>query len=226
MTYTYFSCENGFVEHENLYSETVECREYQVQLAETSLQESTLVALPTGGGKTIISVLVAAEMRKQHPDEPILFLAPKQSLVTQQKELFQDLISEDDELFAELTGDVTPTNRSYIYHEGDAEYFFATPQVIENDILDSTLDVSQFSFIVFDECHRGTGDYAYTFIGEEYQEYRPDGLTLGLSASPGTSEDKILIFAIQWYSQILKFFRLMIQLSRTISTRLTLLKNG
>ena len=192
MTYDHFSCEDGYVQHENLYDETVECREYQVQLAETSLKESTLVALPTGGGKTIISVLVAAEMRRRNPNEPILFLAPKKSLVTQQKELFKDLIDEDDDLFVELTGDIRPENRSYIYYEEDAEYLFATPGVIENDIIDSTLDVSQFSMVVFDECHRGTGDYAYTFIGEEYQEYRPDGLTLGLSASPGTSEEKVL----------------------------------
>ncbi|MCK5289609.1 MAG: DEAD/DEAH box helicase family protein, partial [Candidatus Aenigmarchaeota archaeon] len=63
--------------------------------------------------------------------------------------------------------------------------------VIENDIIKGTLNLSQFSVIVFDEAHRTTGDYAYTFIAKKYAEQAKTPLILGLTASPGSTKEKI-----------------------------------
>jgi Fanconi anemia group M protein len=43
---------------------------------------------------------------------------------------------------------------------------------------------------VFDECHRAIRDYAYTFVAKSYNK-NSNGLILGLTASPGGSEEKI-----------------------------------
>jgi len=53
------------------------------------------------------------------------------------------------------------------------------------------LDLSNFSFITFDEAHRCVKDYAYTFVAKKYIEQAEHPLILGLTASPGGSYKKI-----------------------------------
>ena len=45
--------------------------------------------------------------------------------------------------------------------------------------------------MIFDECHRAVGDYAYCFIAKKYVEEVKDSQILGLTASPGSTKDKI-----------------------------------
>ncbi len=45
--------------------------------------------------------------------------------------------------------------------------------------------------IVFDEAHRATGDYAYTFIAKKYLEFGKNVRILALTASPGSDKEKI-----------------------------------
>ncbi|MCK5063283.1 MAG: DEAD/DEAH box helicase family protein, partial [Candidatus Aenigmarchaeota archaeon] len=105
---------------------------------------------------------------------------------------FSDLMDPeqiDTDKFEILTGKVAPAKRGDIYKS--SKIIFATPQVIENDIIKGTLNLSQFSVIVFDEAHRTTGDYAYTFIAKKYAEQAKTPLILGLTASPGSTKEKI-----------------------------------
>ena len=51
-----------------MLAEGLEAREYQKRIAEVATTTNTLVVLPTGLGKTIIAILVAAEMLQRHPD--------------------------------------------------------------------------------------------------------------------------------------------------------------
>jgi len=93
------------------------------------------------------------------------------------------------DIFEVMTGDTRPAKREQLWKEIGA--FFATPQVVENDIISNRLDLSAFSLVVFDECHRATGEYPYTFIAEQYHEARQDSRVLGLTASPGGDRDTI-----------------------------------
>src|SRR5208337_1478279 len=64
---------------------------------------------------------------------------------------------------------------------------FSTPQVFMNDLLTGRLLLDNFSLMIFDEAHRGVGDYPYSFIADRYAATN-DSLILGLTASPGSSE--------------------------------------
>jgi len=51
-----------------------------------------------------------------------------------------------------------------------ADFVFSTPQLVENDIINGIIKPQDFCLIVIDEAHRGTGNYAYTFIAEEFDK--------------------------------------------------------
>jgi len=73
-----------------------------------------------------------------------------------------------------------------------AKIVFATPQTIQNDLIVKRLKLNNCCLIVFDECHRAIGDYAYTFISQAYKMQRDNMKILGLSASPGSDKEKII----------------------------------
>ncbi|MBA7715979.1 hypothetical protein ES703_125038 [subsurface metagenome] len=52
-------------------------------------------------------------------------------------------------------------------------------------------NLSNTALVIFDEAHHSTGDYPYTMIADEYIDNNPDGVILGLTASPGASKNKI-----------------------------------
>ena len=51
--------------------------------------------------------------------------------------------------------------------------------------------LNDVSLIIFDECHRAVGDYAYCFIAKKYINNSNHPQILGLTASPGSTEEKI-----------------------------------
>ena len=60
-----------------------------------------------------------------------------------------------------------------------------TPQALQNDLVQRSYNLEDVSLIVFDEAHRGVGNYAYTFIAELYEKQGTNTRGLGLTASPG-----------------------------------------
>jgi Fanconi anemia group M protein len=66
-----------------------------------------------------------------------------------------------------------------------------TPQALQNDLIQRSYDLTDVSLIVYDEAHRGVGDYAYTFVAEMYEKQAKNQLSLGLTASPGHKADHV-----------------------------------
>ncbi|MHA2120065.1 MAG: ERCC4 domain-containing protein, partial [Promethearchaeota archaeon] len=60
-----------------------------------------------------------------------------------------------------------------------------------NDIISGLYSIKDVSLIIFDECHRAVGDYAYCFIAKKYIENASSPQILGLTASPGSTQEKI-----------------------------------
>jgi len=164
-------------------------RLYQELIASTATQKNTLCILPTGLGKTYVALLVAAYRLEKFPKSKILMLAPTRPLVNQHMKTFREnmILKEDD--FISLTGKIHASDRKVFYKRG--KLFFATPQLIRNDIGNKILDLSDFSLMVIDECHRSVKKYAYTTVVDEYIKTNPNSLILGLTASPGGIKDKI-----------------------------------
>jgi len=173
-------------DNELLDLEGIEEREYQINIGKVASELSTLVVLPTGMGKTMIAFMVMADRLEDFPEKKILFLAPTKPLVSQHaRDIDSTLDVDEPQLF---TGEVKPEDRKELWDENDI--IVSTPQVIKNDLMARRIDLKDVSLTVFDEAHRAVGDYSYVYIGERYRE--TDGLSLGLTASPGSEIDDIL----------------------------------
>lgn len=165
-----------------------ESRLYQQSIFANSVNKNTLVVLPTGLGKTIIAIM-SCVFYFNKTGKKVLFLAPTKPLVEQQEKSFKSFFVNSNEFsFQVLTGLVSPKKRADLYSKAD--FVFSTPQLVENDIINGIINTCDFCLIVIDEAHRGTGNYAYTFIAEEFD--KANAKILALTASPGTSKEEIL----------------------------------
>jgi len=170
-------------------ADVLQRRRYQLELAETAMDNHTLVCLPTGLGKTTVSLLVTAQ-RLHEVGGTALLLAPTKPLVSQHAEFYREALTVPDEEIVVFTGEVRPDDRAELFE--DAQVVIATPQVVENDLVGNRISLSEVTHVTFDECHRATGDYAYTYIAERYHEQAEQPLATGMSASPGDDEESIL----------------------------------
>ncbi|NHN41722.1 DEAD/DEAH box helicase [Halorubellus sp. JP-L1] len=178
----------AYVEHPLLNPGFIERRLYQLQLAGAAADAHTLVCLPTGLGKTTVSLLVTAR-RLHEVGGTALLLAPTKPLVNQHAQFYREALSVPDDEIVVFTGEVKPEDRAALW--GEARVVIATPQVVENDLVGSRITLSDVTHVTFDECHRATGDYAYTYIAERYHQDAENPLVTGMSASPGGDEEEI-----------------------------------
>ncbi len=167
-----------------LRSDSIERRFYQETIAQIALRRNTLVCLPTGLGKSVVAVYVAAERLRQLPNKSIGMLAPTKPLVVQHYQTFQKFLNLDPNSIVWLTGEIQPERRVELWNK---RVIFSTPQVFMNDLLTGKVPLGNFSLMIFDEAHRAVGDYPYGFIADRYSSL-DDGLILALTASPGSSE--------------------------------------
>lgn len=173
----------------SLLKENFQPRDYQKNIAESALKKNCLVVLPTGIGKTYVAILVAANRLEKYPESKILMLAPTRPLANQHRETFMNFLNLPPELLITLTGKISPDERMKIYDK--VKLIFATPQTIANDIITEKLNLSNFSCLVVDECHRSVKRYPYPFVSKKYMLQSQYPLILGLTASPGATREKI-----------------------------------
>jgi Fanconi anemia group M protein len=176
------------IKQEYIKSNTVESRQYQINIAKSASESNTLVVLPTGLGKTIIAlIIIAKELKKDN--NKILFLAPTKPLVIQHSQFLKQFLDINEESIIVFTGEIAPEKRKKMWEE--SRIIVSTPQVIENDLLSKRLDLKNVSFLIFDECHHAVGEYSYVFVSEMYKKQKADGLILAMTASPGNDIKKI-----------------------------------
>lgn len=182
-----FTVSGSHVKHPLLRTQSVQYREFQLNLAASAVDESTLVVLPTGLGKTVIAAMVAADV-KAHRGGKVLFLAPTKPLAQQHMQSFSRLLdtTERMELF---TGSTSAAKRARLWAE--SQFVFATPQGIGNDIEKKRYTLENVSLLIFDEAHRAVGDYSYVNISKQYRAHARSPLVLGLTASPGSEIERV-----------------------------------
>lgn len=176
-----------WIKHPLIKDQKIESRLYQQILAADVLKKgSTIIVAPTALGKTIVAVLVAAERLKNFKGSKVLILSPSKPLTAQHEESFREFMNLP---VTSLTGDIKPEKRAKRWDE--YQIICATPQTIESDLISSRYSLKDVSLIVFDECHRGVGSYSYVYLASKYQKEAKNPLVLGLTASPGSDENKI-----------------------------------
>ena len=167
--------------HPNIVPDAVEERRYQTNLVNSCLGSNTLVILPTGLGKTIVALRVAAEYVEKGK---VLILAPTKPLLDQHSATFYDLFVGHS--VCVVSGTTAPKKRAEMVQENDV--IISTPQTVFNDLAAGRYNLDPFSLIIYDEAHRGVGDYAYVRIAEFCSRSMR---SIGITASPGHSIEKI-----------------------------------
>jgi len=162
---------------------TVRRRLYQEVIFAAATQRNTLVVLPTGLGKTVIAVLLAAYRLEKEPDSKVVMLAPTRPLVGQHHKTFSRMMRVMPGRLQVITGE-TPVKQRERYWRGSS-ILFMTPQTLRSDLDRGRYDLSRVSLIIFDEAHRARGRYDYVAIADYYIRQREDPRILGLTASPG-----------------------------------------
>jgi Fanconi anemia group M protein len=173
----------------DFFKKKPDLRLYQEKILSEASKSNCLVVLPTGLGKTIVGLSLSALMLNKGRKDFVLFLAPTKPLVEQHKRFFCEFFNFENEIIS-ISGNTKPNEREKEY--GNARIIFATPQTIQNDLITKRLSLEKCCLLIYDECHRAVGDYAYTFISQIYNSQRKNIKVLGLSASPGSDRDKIL----------------------------------
>ena len=108
-------------------------RLYQETILSNAVNNNALVVLPTGMGKTAVSMMLAVQRFKQYPNSKVLVLAPTRPLVEQHIETFKKYLDLKEEDFAVFTGFVKPEKRAELWK--NTKIIFSTPQGLENDII-------------------------------------------------------------------------------------------
>jgi Fanconi anemia group M protein len=167
----------------------VQPRLYQETIFSTTAKKNTLVVLPTGMGKSLIFVMLAAQRLKQYPDSKVLILAPTKPLADQHTETIKKFLDLEENKITVLTGQIKPEKRETLWKE--ARIIVSTPQGLENDLINKKISFEEVSLLVFDEAHHATGDYSYVWLAKQYNKLARFPRILGLTASPGSDLEKI-----------------------------------
>ncbi|AQK64396.1 dicer-like 105 [Zea mays] len=152
-----------------------QARWYQLEALERALAGNTLVFLETGAGKTLIAVLLlrrfAHRIRSSPPPSFAVFLVPTVVLVNQQAGVIKE---HTDLRVAQFYGDMgvdfwnADTWRGRI---DGAEVLVMTPQILLDNLRHSIFRLRDIPLLIFDECHRATGNSPYACILKEF--YHP-----------------------------------------------------
>lgn len=164
-------------------------RDYQFSIVKNGLFNNTLVALPTGLGKTFIAATVILNYYRWTKDAKIVFVAPTKPLASQQVEACLNVAGIPRSQATLLTGEIPPALR-----EGEWEQkrlFFMTPQTLQNDLSKGYADPKSIVLLVIDEAHRATGDYAYVKVVEFLRRFNPSFRVLALTATPGSTVEGV-----------------------------------
>ncbi len=171
----------AYVSHPRIVPDRVEERRYQTNMVRGCLERNSLLILPTGLGKTIVALRLAAEFLDRGK---VLVLAPTKPLVDQHRDTFSDLLA--GAVVSEMTGNMRPAARAEVLDRSDV--VVSTPQSVANDLEAGRYTLDGFSLVIYDEAHRGTGNYAYVRVaGFCPREAR----SVGMTASPGSSVSRI-----------------------------------
>jgi Fanconi anemia group M protein len=171
-----------YLDRKYIQKNSIEKRDYQVNLSNQAIQENCIVVLPTGLGKTAIALQVIAEYLSKGIGG-VLFLAPTRVLVNQHYEFLKRHLTIDD--ITLITGEDPIQKRTKLW---SSSVICATPEIAKNDLDRQIVSKDQFSLVVFDEVHRTVGDYAYSGIAERFTS--SNLRILGMTATLPSEKDK------------------------------------
>ena len=171
-----------YIDHKLIKKDSIEYRDYQINLASQAIKENCLVVLPTGLGKTTVALHVIADFLSKRKGG-VLFLAPTRVLAHQHYEFLKNNLKIDD--IALVTGEDLVAKRKKLWLNS---VICATPEITKNDLDRQIVSPDQFSLLIIDEAHRTIGDYAYSGISERFRN--TDVRIVGMTATLPSEKEK------------------------------------
>jgi len=164
-------------------------RDYQYSIVRHALFHNTLVALPTGLGKTCIAATIMLNFFRWTTDSQIVFVAPTKPLVSQQVDACFNIVGIPKSQTTLLTGEQPPALRAEEWES--KRVFFMTPQTLDNDLRTGIADPKKIVLLVVDEAHRAKGNYAYVKVVELLRRFNKSFRILALTATPGADVEAV-----------------------------------
>ena len=164
-------------------------RDYQFSIVKNGLFNNTLVALPTGLGKTFIAATIMLNYFRWMKKAKLVFVAPTKPLVSQQVDACFHIAGIPRSQTTLLTGEVTPALRAEEWES--KRVFFMTPQTLENDLSAGFADPKSIGLLVIDEAHRATGNYSYVKVVTFLRRFSDSFRILALTATPGNKVEAV-----------------------------------
>ncbi len=171
-----------YIEKKFVQKNSIEKRDYQVNLSNQAIEENCIVVLPTGLGKTAVALLVIATYLSKGTGG-VLFLAPTRVLVNQHYEFLKANLTLDD--ISLITGEDPIQKRTKLWSNS---VICATPEITRNDLNRQIVSPEQFNLVIFDEVHRTVGDYAYSGIAERF--VNSSARLIGMTATLPSEKEK------------------------------------
>ncbi|KAG8723687.1 3'-5' DNA helicase [Ceratobasidium sp. 395] len=164
-------------------------REDNKGLEQSSGASTSDVSLPTDFGKTFIAGCIMLNFYTWFPTGKIVFIAPTESLVTQQIESCHGTCGIPGRAGIDLTNITQKAQRRRAWEE--RRVFYTTPHAFLDDLVDGTSDVRDVVLVVFDEAHLATGAYSYVLAAQLLVAKNPYHRVLALSATLGKESESI-----------------------------------
>lgn len=168
------------VTHPLLRPGALQYREYQAALALEAAEDSSLVVLPTGLGKTPVLLYLVLS---KYSEGKTLVLAPTRPLVEQHDRFFRAMMAVPEEEIGFVHGLVP--DRIGVYDR--AKVVVSTPQTAQRDLESGLLDPHVLALVCYDEAHRAVGAASYVKVADFLRRAGARPLSVGLTATPGTN---------------------------------------
>ena len=157
-------------------------RSYQIECFCAASTFSSIIQIPTGSGKTHISVMLTALYKRLNPNRMVWFLTDRIPLVFQQARYIEEQTSLT---VLPLAGDVQTSLKPSQLIKYDV--MVCTVQLLINMLVIGQIRIDDVSLVIIDEVHHAVKNHPYvifieTFLSSRAGNDRPR--LLGLTASP------------------------------------------
>ena len=171
-------------------------RDYQIELFERAKDQNTVAVLPTGSGKTLISVLLLRHVIDRELEDRALgkprriafFLVDKVQLVFQQFAVLERNLDQPIERFCGSMGCDLWLRETWEKHFAKNMIIVCTADVLTQCLMHSFITIEQINLLIFDEAHHAKKGHAYARIIKDFYLSQPDPRRrpriFGMTASP------------------------------------------
>nr|WBR62860.1 RIG-I like receptor 1 [Azumapecten farreri] len=194
--------------------EGLKLRNYQMELADSGLKgRNCIIVAPTGSGKTHVALKIIEEHFKRmrgRRNPKVVFLVEQSALAEQQGQQCRQYLSQEVKV---ITGETQRTEnfQELLQWIHKRDILVVTAQLLVNALLEKNVNITQFSLLVFDECHHSNLKHSFNRIMHHYIDLKLDDATdnntlpqvVGLTASVGVGKAKKKEDAITWIEKIM-----------------------